>query len=506
MTVHVAGRAVPLGPRAALRAVRREVADTPRPLRLWFTVLIGLCLVGAVGAALSLPPGWEVLGTTPTFEWGILITAYVFFAITTSGLCLASSLGTVFGIEMFLPLEKRHALLALLSLVTAFGVIALDLHYPVRMVLGAILSPSPTSPMWWMGVFYGIYLVFLCTEVWSMFTGHWGVHRVACTLSSITAVFAPTTLGAVFGVIAARPYWHGAFTPPAMVTEALLSGIALLGIVFYLVHRYRLVGWERATTLAIPAIRLLLTIALAVAILVVTWQTLFSLYGSVPGLVDATRALLVGPQAPYWWLFRVLIGLAVPMVLLAVPRTRTPGGLFAASAMVFVGVFFDRFVFVNVGQIAPSTAVAGVVSRPYADYTPSPVEISIVVGAFAFLALGYTLAERYLPMHEHEGHVAGVFGGTSHPALAGAAAHAGPTIEAAGADLKTPAADDHELEEAGGQTPAWPRASVQDTAPVVVPGAAAVRPSDAVPDEPAVRPSDAVPDEPFDVDDPGGAT
>ena len=39
----------------------------------------------------------------------------------TSGLCLASSLGTVFGIERFRPLEKRHAILAVLSLTTAFG-------------------------------------------------------------------------------------------------------------------------------------------------------------------------------------------------------------------------------------------------------------------------------------------------------------------------------------------------------------------------------------------------
>ncbi len=289
MSVHVAGRTVSTDPRVVLRAVRREVAATPRPLKLWFALLAVLCLVGAIGAIIALPAGWEVLGTTPTFEWGVLITGYVFFAITTSGLCLASSLGTVFGIEMFIPLEKRHAILALLSLVTAFGLIALDLHYPVRMVLGAVLSPSPFSPMWWMGVFYGVYLVFLITEVWSMFTGHWQIHRIACVLSSITAVLAPTTLGAVFGVLAARPYWHGAFTPPAMVTTALLSGIALLGIVFYLVHRFRLAGWERATTLAIPAIRLLMTITLAVTVLVVAWQMMFGLYGVVPGLSDATR-------------------------------------------------------------------------------------------------------------------------------------------------------------------------------------------------------------------------
>jgi Ni/Fe-hydrogenase subunit HybB-like protein len=415
MSVQVAGRTVSADPRVALRAIRLEVAGTPRPLKLWFALLTVLCLVGAVGAVIALPPGWEVLGTTPSFEWGILITGYVFFAVTTSGLCLASSLGTVFGIEMFLPLEKRHAILALLSLITAFGLIALDLHYPLRMVFGAVLSPSPFSPMWWMGVFYGVYLVFLLTEVWSMFTGHWRIHRFACVLSSITAVLAPTTLGAVFGILAARPYWHGAFTPPAMVVSALLSGIALLGIVFYLVHRFRLAGWERVTTLALPAIRLLLTIALAVTVLFVGWQTMFGLYGVVPGLADATGAMLIGPLALGFWVFRVLLGLVVPLVLVLLPRTRTPAGLFAASCLAFVGLFADRMIFVSAGQVAPGTAVAGVVSSPWATYAPTLVEISIIVGAFAFLALAYTLVERYLPMDEHQGHLVGAFLGSADP-------------------------------------------------------------------------------------------
>ena len=416
MSVQVAGRTVSADPRVALRVIRLEIAGTPRPLKLWFALLTVLCMIGAVGALFALPAGWEVLGTSPTVEWGILITGYVFFAITTSGLCLASSLGTVFGIEMFIPLEKRHAILALLSLVTAFGLIALDLHYPIRMVFGAVLSPSPFSPMWWMGVFYGAYLVFLMTEVWSMFTGHWQVHRFACVLSSITAILAPTTLGAVFGVLAARPYWHGAFTPPAMVTAALLSGIALLGIVFALVNRFQLAGWERATTLAIPAIRLLMMIVLPVTMLVLAWQMMFGLYGVVPGLADATKAILVGPLALQFWIIRVGLGLLVPLVLVVRRRSRTPTGLFAASCLVFLGLLADRMIFVSAGQIAPGTAVAGVVSSPWAEYTPSPVEIAIIVGAFAFFALVYTLAERYLPMGEHEGHLVGAFmGSTEHP-------------------------------------------------------------------------------------------
>ena len=100
-TVTFGERTVTLSPRMGWRWLRADVASMPRALKLWFAFLLVLLAIGAFGAIFSLNPGDEVFGTRPSFEWGILITAYVFFAITTSGLCLASSLGTVFGIERF---------------------------------------------------------------------------------------------------------------------------------------------------------------------------------------------------------------------------------------------------------------------------------------------------------------------------------------------------------------------------------------------------------------------
>ena len=400
----LAGHVIPLRPRAALAAAAHEAVTMPRGLQLWIAFLLVLIGLAVPAALFALPPGWEVVGTTPTVEWGLLIVGYVFFAITTSGLCLASSLGTVFGIERFRPLEKRHAILALLCLTTAFGIIALDLHYPVRMVLGAVLVPSPTSPMWWMGVFYGAYLCVLVVEVWSMFTNHPTLHQAACTTAACLAIAAPATLGAVFGVLVSRPFWHGPFTPILMVSSAFLSGTALLGIVFYVVTRLRLTGAERAVSLAIPAIRTLLAIGLVVVSVLITRQLIAGLIDDRPAFVDATRALLVGPLALQFWVVRVGLGLTVPLLLVALPATRTPAGTLLAALLAIVGVFVDRFTFVLAGQIGPTT-VSGVVSAPWGAYTPTLVEIGIIAGAVAFVALGYTLAERYLDLREARAHV-----------------------------------------------------------------------------------------------------
>lgn len=404
MTVNLAGRQLALSPRVAYRIARAEVERTPRALKIWYSILLVLMAFGGVGALLTIPPGTEVFGTTPSFEWGILISAYVFFAITTSGLCLGSSLGTVFGIDMFRPLEKRHAILAVLSLTTAFGIIALDLHYPVRMVFGAVFNPSLTSAMWWMGLFYAVYLVFLLVEVASMFTGRDNIHRYACLASSCTAVLAPSTLGAVFGVVFAHTYWFGLFTPITMLMTALLAGSALLGIVFYLVVRFDLAGYERARRLAIPAIRILLAMSLVGSLVLLGRGLLDGLTSDAVALHGATMALLNGPLAiPFW--IRLLGGLVVPLALIALPATRTVAGTGIAAALAFVGVLLDRLLFVSAGQIIPTTTVGGVTSETYVAYTPSLVEISIVVAAFAFVAFAYTLAERYLDLTESEVHI-----------------------------------------------------------------------------------------------------
>jgi Ni/Fe-hydrogenase subunit HybB-like protein len=404
LQLHILDYDVPLAPRPAAHAFVAEVRSMPVALQAWFGFLLAILAVMAIAAIVSIPPGWEVFGTTPAFEWGLMIIGYVFFALMTSGLCLASSLGTVFGIERFQPFEKRHAILAVLSLTTAFLIIALDLHYPVRMVFGAVFVPSPSSPMWWMGVFYGVYLVVLLVEVWSLFTPHPKIHQYACTTACVIAILAPFTLGAVFGVMNAKAYWFGIFTPILMVASAFLAGTALLGIVFYLVYRLRLADFERAAPIALPSVRLLLGVGIALVGALIARQVAAGLDVEVRGLREATTALLTGPLAPLFWP-RIIGGLLIPAVIVVLPVGRRPEAVFAASILVLSGILVDRFMFVAAGQVAPVSAGAGTLSYPYAVYSPTPVELAIIVGGGAFMALFYTLAERYLDMGETDTHV-----------------------------------------------------------------------------------------------------
>lgn len=405
MVIRIAGRNVPLDRRHAIgavelarAAVRLEVATQSRRLRWGFGALTVVILVGGLAAAFKIPAGSEVMGTTPAVEWGLLIATYVFLVVTTSGLCLVNSLGMVFGIDRFKPLEMRHVFLAVLFLLAGFGVIALELQYPLRLVFGVVLSPSPGSPMWWMGVVYAIYLGVLVFELVTNMSSHPRLAHAACVVSTGWAVVAPTTLGMVFASLVSRPFWQGSIAPVYLVLTALLSGASVLGIVFTVVQRLRLPGHGPDAAGVVVGIRGLLVILLSLVIAYTTLRTIAALTIGSQLDRDAVVALLAGPLGPQSWLLRGLVGLALPLALLVWPTRRRGLMVFAASWLIMIGVFVDRLSFVTAAQIAPWGATSGMVSNEYASYFPSPAELGIVAGSIAVVALVYAIAERFLDL------------------------------------------------------------------------------------------------------------
>ena len=215
------------------------------------------CVIGVGGSPRSSPcrPAGRCSGHRPTVEWGLLIVGYVFFAITTSGLCLASSLGhglrhRPLPAAREAPRDPRRAL-------PHHRVRDHRARSPLPDPAGLRRGPEPVARPRRCGGWASSTAPTWCSS-WSRCGAcsgdHPRIHQWACVALVVHRDRrADHPRRGVRRRSVARSFWNGPFTPILMVASAFLSGVALLGIVFYGVDRFRLPGFERAGRLASPA-------------------------------------------------------------------------------------------------------------------------------------------------------------------------------------------------------------------------------------------------------------
>lgn len=372
-------------------------------LPIWLGLLGIGCLIGAAGVVNVLLHGHaEAYNVSREVPWGILISTYVFLVVTTTGLCLISSLGHVFGIKKFEFIGKRAILLAILTLLCGFATIGMELNHPIRMGIYAIISPNFTSGIWWMGTLYGAYLGLLCGEFYFLMRGH---HKGAYALGVagfVSAVAANSNLGAVFGMLEARPYYDGPFFPTFIILSSLVAGGAAISILVYFSQKESGVPMPQRYEEFMATLGKLQALFLTILVFLLVWKTILGLYGQPPEKYQATMALLTGPLAFNFWFFEVLLGLLIPVVMLFSRRTRTPLGVMWAGILATCGLFFMRYDMVVAGQLVTMREGTAHLVNGLLQYVPSLSEVAIVVGAISLCLFLYTLAEQLLPLAGEE--------------------------------------------------------------------------------------------------------
>ncbi len=375
---------------------------------LQLLLLVALAGAGAMGVALL--KGHHVMGTTSEMPWGVLIATYVFFVVSSTGLCLVSSLGHVFGFKVFEPIAKKAIFLALVTLVVGFSVIASELERPLLLAKYAILSPNPRSPIWWMGTLYGVYMVLIAAELFFLFTENHKRAKVAGVLSVIAAVSAHSNLGAVFGLAHSRPYWYGPLLPIYFIGSALVCGAALIILLVWLGDYFgneRQLRPEHAPLM--EALRKLLALFIGIILFFTVWKLITGVNGGHYHKLEVTLASLTGPLFFSFWLFETFLGIVVPLTLLLSPRFKAPGWTALAAALPMLSVFVMRYNFVYSGQMLSLKPVVGHLGETlsyappfkgapsgFLTYTPSLVELLIVVGAMAAATLLFVGGQKAL--------------------------------------------------------------------------------------------------------------
>ncbi len=373
---------------------------------LTVAILALLSVAGVAAGVHSLIAGHEhTFGVSRGVPWGILIAAYVFFVVTSTGLCIVSSVGHVFGFENFNPVAKRAVFLSIATIVAGFLVIAFEIENSWRMPVGNVLGANLTSNIWWMGTLYGAYLVFMIVEFVMLQKEQ---HKIATGFGLaglLTGVAAHSNLGAVFGLLNGREFWHGPYMPIYFITSAAMSGC--VAIIFFTYIAYKFNGWkmDEGMRKSMESVAKLGALMMAIIIFFTIWKMISGVTGNPPGKYESMMTLLTGAYAVNFWVGEVLLGMVIPLVIILAVRGRNMTALFIASLAGMVGIFYMRYDLVIIGQLIPAYHGMGLVDYPeLLTYVPSLHENLVVAGGVAFCGLVFLVGEKLFRGHVSEHH------------------------------------------------------------------------------------------------------
>lgn len=373
------------------------------PLNLLMAFITVALLAGFMaGAVLYILHGHHAYNVTRQHPWGLLISMYVFFVVSSTGLCIISSIGHVFGIQEFQQIGKRAIAGAIITISSGFAVIGLEIGHPVTMLIYNVLTPGLTSAIWWMGTLYGMYLAFICLEFFflaikenhklSKFFGIGGL---------LVGLAAHSNLGAVFGFLVSRPSANGVFYPVYFILSAMITGCYLVFLMYG--FRYKM-NFPAKVEVMLVKLSKILGMLLAVLIFFEAWKIITALYGDMP---ERGTTILHSIMHPNFWFGEVILGMLIPFTIILVSNAKAIKATVYASITGMVGIFFMRYDLVHDTLLYPMrTLKISEYELPptFLEYFPSFAEFAIGFGGIGISLFLYYVADKVFNLDETQSH------------------------------------------------------------------------------------------------------
>jgi molybdopterin-containing oxidoreductase family membrane subunit len=368
--------------------------------------------------------------------WGLWEAGYIYFIGLSAGSFLISSLVYVFNMKRFERIGRLAVFTAVVTLLLALLLIWAGLGHMFRAwhVLMFANFQSPMAVIIWL---YTTYFALLVTELWfllraDLVVGAGGpgtkgrayrllslgsrdvsartvvrdrrVVKVLATIGVPLAVMFHGGVGTLFGVVAARPHWHSGMFPILFLLSALASGGALLTVIAAIFQG----GWRenRDTVLALGQMVLGLML---LDVLFQVSEMMVAFYGAIPGHIAGFKLAIAGP---FWWVFwwwQLVLGTAIPLLLLILPTRKDPRWVSLAGLLIALGFLGVRLNIVIPGLATEeirglSQAIAS--ARMTTLYVPSMTEWLLTIGVVGLGLLLFGFGELLLPKeHEEAAHV-----------------------------------------------------------------------------------------------------
>jgi Ni/Fe-hydrogenase subunit HybB-like protein len=354
-------------------------------------------------------------------HWGLLVVLYPYITGLVAGAFILASLEKVFRVKEVEPTYRLSMLTAFAFLLVAPLPLLAHLGHPERS-FEIFLTPQFKSAMAMFGFVYAWYLmVVLLLEIWFEYRadlvrwshqkkGLWKLLYWILSLGSrdlspeaiafdrkavyaITLIGIPSAfllhgyVGFIFGSVKANPWWSSVLMPIVFLFSAMVSGIALVLLLYYLSTMIRRQAPDMA---CLNKLSEFLLYALIIDLSLETLDFIHRLYESEES-IEILSELVVSKLFLSLTIVQILLGTIGPMVLLAGARfSRMAPELkrvcyFIAALLVQVGIFSTRWNVVLGGQLFSKSL------RGLTVYKPGLGGLEGVMAALALLVLPFLI-------------------------------------------------------------------------------------------------------------------
>lgn len=327
-------------------------------------------------------------------QWGLLIVLYPYITGLVAGAFILASLERVFNVKEVEPTYRLSLLTALAFLLVAPLPLLAHLGHPERSY-EIFLTPNSQSAMAMFGFVYAWYLaVVLLIEIWFDYRKDMvmqarssrGVRRwmyYALTLGAtdlsekslrfddsagrwITVIGIPSAfllhgyVGFIFGSVKANPWWSSVLMPVVFLFSAMVSGIALVLVLYMLTTMFR---WRKIDMACLDKLAQFLFYALVVDFSLEALDFIHRLYESEES-IEILQQLIESRLFISLIVLQVVMGTVIPLLALALVSPglrkggfmRTPPELrqliyLAAAVLIQIGIFSIRWNVVIGGQL-----------------------------------------------------------------------------------------------------------------------------------------------------------
>lgn len=400
---------------------------------LWFLWIV-LMLFGIWGVIMRFTTGHEMANYGSYVPWGLWVSGYIYFIGLSAGAFLLSCLIYVFGIKKLKPIGRIALFAAAITLPMALLSIAFDLGHMFR-AYEVFTRPDFSSMMAWMIWLYTAYFLLILAELWVEMRcdlsqmaerkGPGGVlfrvlslgwkcpskadeleachNKSVSTLRILGLIGVPLAIafhggvGALFGTLSAKSLWYSGLFPILFLTGALVSGGALILAIVGMIGNF---PEEKRKEITLMLGRIVLGLLVFDLLLEFAELSIPMWYGIGPEF-EALHTMLFGEYWWNFWILHILLGSAIPALLL-VFKPKSRAATFTAGSLIAV-----TFIAVRLNLVVPAQVLEpafGNLAQAYSDsrlmfsYVPSMFEWAVMAFVVALGIGGFLFIKKYLPL------------------------------------------------------------------------------------------------------------